>query len=192
MSEGKPARESGASEMEFGQRGVGLARGASGRSADRRSRVSRRTFSSPSISDPTGYAAKTEELAYLANALVAGCSTQARPFTAREASDAVLAICNLGLEYWPRHWLPADARDPEDLIVGRDLISVFQMGWTVLHRDLCLYATAQLIRVLDELRCGDQHIQSALSASASTFISKSGQIATVREFMRSLRSALGG
>jgi hypothetical protein len=204
--------------------------------------------------DPTAYAARTEELAYLANALVAGCSIQARPFTEREASDAVLAICNLGLEHWPRHWPPTDARGPEDLIAGHDLIGAFQVGWTVLHRDVCIYATAGLISVLDDLRCDDRDIQSSLdalridlmkhaqygapwgardsldviamldmpawaallglidecpvmhaalgasagsgmrtvSATAFTFISESSQIATVREFMRSLPSALGG
>jgi hypothetical protein len=204
--------------------------------------------------DPGVYAARTEELAYLANALVAGCSIQARPFTEREASDAVLAICNLGLEHWPRHWLPADAPVSEDLLAGRDLISVFQVGWMVLHRDVCLYATARLISVLDDLRCDDRDIQSSLdalridlmkhaqqgapwgardsldviaildmpawaallglidecpvmhaalgasagsgirtvSATAFTFISESSQIAAVREFMRSLPSALGG
>ena len=48
---------------------------------------------------------RTQELAYLANAIVAGCSLQARPFTAQEASDAAVATCNLGLENWPPHWL---------------------------------------------------------------------------------------
>src|SRR5204863_4057398 len=45
-----------------------------------------------------GHAASGEELAYLANTLMAGCSLQARPFTQQEASDAAVALCNLGLE----------------------------------------------------------------------------------------------
>ncbi len=53
---------------------------------------------------------RTQELAYLANAIVAGCSLQARPFTAQEASDAAVATCNLGLENWPPHWLPPASR----------------------------------------------------------------------------------
>ena len=204
--------------------------------------------------DPTAYSARTAELAYLANTLVAGCSIQARSFTEQEASDAVLAICNLGLEHWPRHWLPANAEVPEDFLIGHDLINVFQVGWTVLHHDVCLYATARLIGVLDDLTCSDRHIQSALealrfdlarhahhgtpwgardsldviatldmpawaallgliaecpvmhaalgassgtgtrmvSASAFTFISETRQMARIREFMRTLPSALGG
>src|SRR5206468_5653085 len=46
------------------------------------------------------YATRMEELAFLANATIAGCSLQGRPFTSREASDAAMAICNLGLESW--------------------------------------------------------------------------------------------
>jgi hypothetical protein len=114
--------------------------------------------------DPGAYSKRTEELAYLANALMAGCSIQARAFTDREASDAGLAICNLGLEHWPRHWLAEPTHVPEDFLVGHDLVGVFQVGWTVLHRDVCMYATAQLIRVLDDLQCDDGQIQSALDA----------------------------
>jgi Family of unknown function (DUF6178) len=103
--------------------------------------------------DPAAYSTMTEELAYLANAMVAGCSIQARPFTEREASEAVVAVCNLGLENWPRHW-PAD----------HGLVSVFQVGWTVLHDDVCMYAAEQLIGVLTDLRSDDREIRSGLHA----------------------------
>ena len=187
--------------------------------------------------------AMTEELAYLANAMVAGCSIQTRPFTEREASEAVVAVCNLGLENWPRHW-PAD----------KDLVSVFQVGWTVLHDEVCMYAAEHLIGVLTDLKCDDREIRSgldalrvgltkqwragtpwrardaldvvalldmpawaallglmdecpvvhaaihasrdtrtlAVSASAFEFISENSQIATIREFMRSLPETLRG
>ena len=99
---------------------------------------------------------RSQELAYLANTIVAGCSIQARPFTAQEASDAAVATCNLGLENWPPHWLPAEARRgssvleagaalPDDFLVGHDLVSVFQVGWTVLHEEVCMYAAERLI-----------------------------------------------
>src|SRR2546426_10140002 len=54
------------------------------------------------------HAASAEELAYLANTLIAGCSIQARVFTPQEASDAAAAFCNLGLENWPHHWPDRD------------------------------------------------------------------------------------
>jgi Family of unknown function (DUF6178) len=91
-----------------------------------------------------------EELAFLANALVAGCAIQGRPFTMPEASDAVLSTCNLGLENWPDGW-PAC-----------DLITAFQVGWTILHRDLCLHGAAALIDVLTTLECDDRDVQWSL------------------------------
>ena len=89
--------------------------------------------------------ASAAQLAYLANALVAGCSIQGRPFTPREASEAAAAICNLGLENWPPHWNEMD------------LVTAFQVGWTVLHRDVSI------------LRCGAA-IRSSPGSSAATAI----------------------
>jgi hypothetical protein len=118
---------------------------------------------------PPASATRMEELAYLVNTIAAGCSVQDRPFTEREASNAVLAICNLGLENWPRHWLRADGADvdtglelPQNFLVDHDLVGVFHVGWTVLHRDVCLWAAERLIGVLANLRCRDRAIQSGL------------------------------
>jgi hypothetical protein len=123
---------------------------------------------------PLAAEARMEEFAYLANTIAAGCSVQARPFTEREASTAVLAICNLGLENWPCHWLPARGAGaaavdmgtalPDDFLVDRDLVGVFQVGWTVLHHDVCMWAAERLIGVLAGLRCRDREIQSGLDA----------------------------
>jgi len=96
-------------------------------------------------------AAREEELAFLANVLLAGCSVQARPFTPQEARDACLATCNLGLENWPTHWS------------GQSVVAVFQVGWTILQRDVCMHSSRQLITVLGELRCTDRDIQLRLS-----------------------------
>ena len=103
--------------------------------------------------DHDSYFARSQELAYLANTIAAGCSIQARPLTPEETSDAAVAVCNLGLENWPRHWRPAD-----------DLISVFQVGWAVLHADVTMYAATQLISVLARLRCDDREIHIELNA----------------------------
>src|SRR5262249_40385858 len=85
------------------------------------------------------------------------------PFTAREASNAALAVCNLGLENWPRLWLRGNSL-AEDFLVDHDLVSVFQVGWTVLHRNVCVYAAERLISVLADIRCDDRQIQSAFDA----------------------------
>lgn len=96
--------------------------------------------------------ASGEELAYLANAVIAGCSIQGRPFTAREASEGAAAVCNLGLENWPPQW------------ADRDLITAFQVGWTILHRDVCMYAAKQLIDIVATIRCRDRDIHLRLHA----------------------------
>jgi Family of unknown function (DUF6178) len=115
--------------------------------------------------DQAAYSARNEELAYLANTLMAGCSIQARPFTAQEASDAAIAICNLGLENWPLRWLPAKVTaTPISFLIDHDLVSVFQVGWTVLHCEVSMYAAEQLIAVLDRMRCDDREIQAELYA----------------------------
>ena len=116
--------------------------------------------------DHLAYSTRTQELAYLANAIVAGCSLQARPFTAQEASDAAVATCNLGLENWPPHWLPPASRLalPDDFLVRHDLVAVFQVGWTVLHEQVCMYAAEHLVRILADLRCDDREIQAGLDA----------------------------
>ena len=108
----------------------------------------------------SAYLARQEELAYLANVLMAGCSIQARPFTAQEASDAAIAICNLGLENWPPHWLPANTTElPVSFLVAQNLINVFQVGWKILYDNVGIYAAQQLIGVLAQMQCDDREIQ---------------------------------
>ncbi|MBZ5560414.1 MAG: DUF6178 family protein [Acidobacteriia bacterium] len=109
--------------------------------------------------DPAACAMRSQELAYLANTIVAGCSIQARPFTAQEASDAAAAICSLGLENWPQQW----SQGPE-AAAAQDLVAVFQVGWTVLHDDVAMYATGRLIEILTHLRYDDGEIQTGLAA----------------------------
>lgn len=115
--------------------------------------------------NPKAYQARNEELAYLANTLMAGCSIQGRPFTAQEASEAAVAVCNLGLENWPPDWLPANATAlPISFLMDHDLISVFQVGWRVLHDEVGMYAAKQLIEILAGMRCDDRELQRDLDA----------------------------
>lgn len=79
------------------------------------------------------------ELAYLANIVIAGCTIQGRAFTIREAADAAAAICNLGLENWPPVWAAAG------------LVAAFQVGWTLLHRNVCLQAANALVESLERI-----------------------------------------
>ncbi|MCU1384439.1 MAG: hypothetical protein JWL71_3136 [Acidobacteria bacterium] len=110
--------------------------------------------------DPVAFARRGQELAFLANTIAAGCSLQARPFTAEEASSAAVATCNLGLENWDA----GAATLPGDFLIGHDLVSAFERGWAVLHQQVCLYAAEQLIAVLKALRGGDRETRAGLNA----------------------------
>ena len=103
---------------------------------------------------------RNEELAFLANAIAAGCSVQARPLSAEEAWDAAMAVCNLGLENWPPQWRTAQ----DDFLLNHDLVTVFQVGWTVLHDNVVMDVAEQLLNVLATLRFEDADIQSGLNA----------------------------
>ena len=110
------------------------------------------------------FALRSDELSYLVNALASGCSIDARSLTVPEASDAAVAACNLGLQNWPAHWRAGAVRLPEDFLVGQDLIAVFQVGWTVLHENVCMYAAKQLIDILKHLDCADKESARDLKA----------------------------
>ena len=108
----------------------------------------RTLFASLRDGDESAYLARSRELAFLANALMAGCSVDARPFTIEEATDAAVATCNLGLEGWQA--------DPP-----HDLIDVFQRGWATLHA-MSRSAAGRLVSVLEDLRCVDVETQQGL------------------------------
>jgi hypothetical protein len=123
----------------------------------------------------TAYFRRTRELAFLCNTLMAGCSVQSRAFTAQEASDAAVAICNVGLEHWPARWPEAETHDaaatadlgttlPDTFLVEHDLVRAFEVGWAVLHEDVSLFVAEHLIVILTDLRCLDAEVQSGLHA----------------------------
>lgn len=125
--------------------------------------------------DDAAYLARSRELAFLANTLMAGCSVQARPFTPQEASEAAVGICNLALEYWPGRWPHAkprvsasagdrDVKIPTAFLVDHALVGAFEVGWTVLHQDVCMFVAEQLIATLRDLRSIDKDIQRGLDA----------------------------
>lgn len=102
--------------------------------------------------DDVALAARNRELAFLANVLVAGCPVQARAFTPQEASEAAIAICNLGLEHWPV---------PDSFLAHNDLIAAFEAGWATLH-ELGMFVAHQLIDAVTDLHSFDDEIQEDL------------------------------
>jgi hypothetical protein len=103
--------------------------------------------------DPDVFDERMKELAFLAGTLVAGCSLGDRPFTPREAQDAAIAVCNLGLEQWPGAGI--DAPVPDDFLKTHELVAVFEAGWAALHEQVSLFVADSLINTLRDLRCHD-------------------------------------
>ena len=126
--------------------------------------------------DETAYLTRTRELAFLANTLAAGSSVQSRPFTPQEASDAAACICNLGLESWSARRPGATSQrassqqelDSDVLsdafLVNEDLVTAFEVGWSVLYRDVSLFVADQLKSTLADLRCVDADTRQGLRA----------------------------
>jgi hypothetical protein len=126
--------------------------------------------------DETAYLTRSRELAFLANTLLAGSSVQSRPFTPREASDAAACICNLGLECWPARWPGATsqgasspreldtAMPPNAFLVDHDLVTAFEVGWSVLYQDVSLFVADQLVSTLADLHCVDADTRRGLQA----------------------------
>jgi Family of unknown function (DUF6178) len=126
--------------------------------------------------DETAYVTRNREHAFLANTLLAGSSVQARPFTPQEASDAAACICNLGLECWPARWPGATsqgasspreldtAKPPNAFLVDHDLVTAFEVGWSVLYQDVSLFVADQLMSTLADLHCVDADTRRGLRA----------------------------
>jgi len=132
--------------------------------------------------DETAYLARSRDLAFLANTLLAGSSVQSRPFTPREASDAAACICNLGLECWPAVWPGATsqgasspreldtAMPPNAFLVDHDLVTAFEVGWSVLYRDVSLFVADQLMSTVADLQCVDADTRRGLRALRRTLV----------------------
>ena len=126
--------------------------------------------------DETAYLARSRELAFLANTLLAGSSVRSRPFTPQEASDAAACICNLGLECWPARCPGATsqgasspreldtATPPNAFLVDHDLVTAFEVGWSVLYQDVSLFVADQLVSTLADLHGVDADTRRGLRA----------------------------
>ena len=102
---------------------------------------------------PAAYLLRNQELTFLANALLAGCSVHGRAFTIQEAWDAAVGVCNLGLD---RGALP------DAFLVDHDLVAEFEAGWRLLHEDVSLLVADHLIATLARLQTVDDDVDSDL------------------------------
>jgi len=109
---------------------------------------------------PSEYSRRMDELGYLVNVLVAGCSHQGGRFRPAGAEEAVLAACNLGMQNWP--WLPAGIG--RDFLVRHDLVTVFRVGWSLIHERVSMAVARALAKTLSEISSDDRWMQRQLEA----------------------------
>jgi hypothetical protein len=55
---------------------------------------------------------------------------------------------------------------PDDFLVHHDLVTVFEVGWSILHEDVTQLVVQRLLVTIDALRCTDAHALLALHALA--------------------------
>jgi uncharacterized protein DUF6178 len=111
-------------------------------------------------------------LAFLANALLAGCSLYSRTFTAGEAWNAAEGICNLGVEARAVRLatIELDAASPPTraltmrvpTLADHDVVIAFETGWRLLHKDVGMHVAEQLIATLMDVHSVDSAIQRDL------------------------------
>jgi Family of unknown function (DUF6178) len=88
----------------------------------------REALVSLSQSNPSRFAERLEELAFLVNVVVAGCRLEDRQLRATEAADIVLGLCEVGLE----HLLITEVDSVQRAVEDHGVDKLFRIGWHLL------------------------------------------------------------
>lgn len=113
----------------------------------------RRTLENIAERDPNAHGHRLDEIAFLCNVLISGCSISDRAFRPYEAVMATAATCNLGLE-----WLAETSGTTDDMprvsaILQKDgADGAFRLGFSILHHRV---ARKTLTAILDRVRGPD-------------------------------------
>jgi hypothetical protein len=128
---------------------------------------------------PEAHAARMEELAYLANVLIAGCSVGGRGFRPLEAAQVAVATVNLGLEHL-LEIASAERGSPEardrravEVLASEGADKLFLLGVQLLQQ-LALEAPRTLERLLGAAAPGDQRRARALERGIASVRSAVG------------------
>ena len=65
---------------------------------------------------------------------------------------------------------PPETFPPDSFLIDHDLVTAFEVGWSVLHQDVSLFVAQQLISTLDDLHCVDRDIQRGFVALRRTLV----------------------
>jgi hypothetical protein len=92
----------------------------------------REAFATLRHTRPDLYAQRTQELAYLANVLVAGYSENGSALRPREAVEKAVSLCNVGLEYLVAQTSgAARKRYVNQLVTDESAVKLFRIGFRV-------------------------------------------------------------
>jgi hypothetical protein len=140
------------------------------------------------------FAERSEELAYLVNVMVAGCSFQQRRLRPIEAIRAAIAVCSLGIELAVRD-AGRPAVDPVETAAAflRDhsLDGLFRLAWAKLDRDLVEEAAdvaLTLLQAASAAEGADSRIVAQALAHLSLAKDKGEPWTSIAEF----EAAIGG
>ncbi len=124
-------------------------------------------------SHPKLHSLRMDELSYLGNVLVAGCTFAGRRLRPFEAVQAVVATCNLGLEHLLK---AAPGKVPEgplsqratDKLAREGADKLFRAGWHLLYAEVSLAAAGALERALARRirECVDRDVAVQLASVA--------------------------
>jgi hypothetical protein len=109
------------------------------------------------------HARRMAELAYLTNALHAGCSFEGRRFRPAEAARAAVAMVNLGLDYC----VEAGERSP-DVTLARGVDRLFRVGYRLLVDEVALPVARGLLERLTARTALDRRPDVVLARSIAT------------------------
>ena len=126
--------ESARDELETDERAAPAPRLGSGAHAPEPAAAFRVAVQALAAQNPALHARRLEELAYLANVLIAGASHDGRRYRNQEAAEAALALCELGLA----HVLGERENDAERALAAVTQHSAPQLlsvAWQLLHRE---------------------------------------------------------
>jgi hypothetical protein len=116
-------------------------------------------------------AQRKEELSFLANVLISGCSLGGRRMRPIEALEAAVAATNLGLELAVSELDPT--RGPAEVLQRKGADRLFRVGWRALQEQVVESARATLRALLDHDTTGEidaaerLRIEPLLAAGAS-------------------------
>jgi hypothetical protein len=84
-------------------------------------------------SDPDAHQRVIEEMAYLANVLIAGDTSAAAPWRPLEAAEHVLELCDEGLRSLVE-WNASDPAAPQQVLLRWGAVGVFRVAWASRNR----------------------------------------------------------